>query len=316
MRLLAAIAAGIMPLFAFAPNQDISRAGPREAEVYREILIPGEDWQLVSAGFQSLSGPATNALGELFFNDIATSKIYRLNDKGEPETFVEESGRGKGQAFGPDGRLYAAAAGERKIVAYHADGSMEVVAEGFSGKDLTVRHTGTIYVSEPSGNQGEQGHVWLVLRDGFTQIVDTGLQSPVGLALSPDQTLLYVADSNTNRVYSFQIQADGSLADKRPCFALSQSEDANDSGVDGLKVDTEGRLYAATKRGIQICDPTGAARCILPLPNHQVSDLAFGGAERNLLYATCGDKLYKRKMRIRGAPSFLPPSPAKKKSSD
>lgn len=314
MRLLATLAAALTPFCAFAQNPDVPPGGTKEAESCPKILLPGEDWQLVSAGFELLEGPATNARGELFFNDIPTSKTYRLDAKSQPETFVEESGRGKGQAFGPDGRLYAVAAGERKIVAYNADGSMEVVAEGFSGKDLIVRHTGTIYVTEPKGNDKEQGHVWMVLQDGSTQVLDTGLEFPNGLALSPDQALLYVADSGKRWVYSFQIQTDGSLANKRQCFELKVPADTGDSGVDGLKVDTDGRLYAATKLGIQVCAPAGRVLCVLALPNGQVSNMAFGGAEMNLLYATCGDKLYKRKLRTRGAQSFHTPSPDRKTS--
>ncbi|NBV85756.1 MAG: gluconolactonase, partial [Verrucomicrobia bacterium] len=109
---------------------------PPGGAVLQKLIIPSEGWTLVSKEHEVLRGPATNTRGELFFNDVSNSKTYRLNANGEEETFVEESGKGGGQAFGPDGRLFAIAEGENKIVAYQPDGSMEVIAEGFHDGDL------------------------------------------------------------------------------------------------------------------------------------------------------------------------------------
>jgi sugar lactone lactonase YvrE len=315
MRLLAVITAvsiSLTPVFAFTQNLEKPSGETKHADACQQILIPGEDWQLVSEGFELLVGPATNARGELFFNDIQTSKTYRLNAEGQPETFVEESGKGNGQAFGPDGRLYAAAAGQNKIVAYNADGSMEVLLDGISGNDLIVRHDGTLYVTEPKMDGKEPGEVWLVRKDGSAQVVDTGLEFPSGIALSPDQRRLYVADSRTRWVYCYQIQTDGALANKRRFFELEISKNTEASYLGGLKVDTDGRLYAVTRAGIEVCDSGGTFQCILPLPNGNLSNLAFGGPGRNLLYATCGDKLYKRKIRALGVESYLAPSQDRK----
>jgi sugar lactone lactonase YvrE len=87
---------------------------------------------------------------------------------------------------------------------------------------------------------------------------------------------------------------------------------ADDSGADGLRVDRDGRLYVATRMGIQVCDQAGRVNCIIPTPNGKVSNLCFGGPEFDMLLATCGDKVYVRKLKARGAPNFLPPTtPAK-----
>ena len=74
-----------------------------------DILIPGEEWTLVSQGYKFTEGPAANAKGEVFFNDIPNSKTYKIGLDGKVSLFVADSKKGNGQAFGPDGRLYAVA---------------------------------------------------------------------------------------------------------------------------------------------------------------------------------------------------------------
>ncbi len=282
------------------------------SDVFQKILIPGEEWVLVSEGYKFLEGPACNREGELFFNDVPTSKTYRLKADGTVEPFIEESGKGDGQAFGPDGRLYAVAGGENKIVAYRRDGSMEVVTEGFRGNDLVVRHDGRIYVTEPGWDGKSPSRIWLIEKDGSKQVVDSGLKFSNGIALSPDQSLLYVADTRTRWIYSYQIQMDGKLAHKQRFFRLNLPDTADDSGADGIEVDRDGRVYVATRMGVQICDPAGRVQCVLPTPNGKVANLAFGGPGHDTLFAACGDKLYKRKLRTQGALSFLSPLPDKK----
>ena len=119
------------------------------------------------------------------------------------------------------------------------------------------------------------------------------------MTLSPDQTLLYVADSRTHWVYSYQIQPDGSLAHKQKYYHLHVPDTADDSGADGMRVDRDGRLYVATRMGIQVCDQAGRVNCIIPTPNGKVSNLCFGGEDFDTLFATCGDRVYRRKVKTR-----------------
>jgi len=76
---------------------------------------------------------------------------------------------------------------------------------------------------------------------------------------------------------------------------------AEDSGADGMRVDRDGRLYVATRLGIQVCDQAGRVNCIIPTPNGQVSNLCFGGENFDTLFATCGDRVYRRKLKVQGA---------------
>ncbi len=271
------------------------------------VLLPGEPWKLVAEGYQFTEGPAVNASGEVFFNDVPNSKTYKIEPDGKVSLFVDDSKRGDGQAFGPDGRLYAVAGGIDQIVAYGADGKQIKIADGFRGNDLVVRHDGRIYVTNPGWNGTDPSRVWLINSAGEKQVVDTGLKFSNGIALSPDQSLLYVADSRTHWVYSYQIQADGTLAAKQRYFHLHVPDAADDSGADGMRVDRDGRLYVATRMGIQVCDQAGRVNCIIPTPNGKVSNLCFGGKGFDTLYATCGDRIYKRKVNVQGAQGYQPP---------
>jgi sugar lactone lactonase YvrE len=125
--------------------------------------------------------------------------------------------------------------------------------------------------------------------------------------VSPDQTLLYVADSRTHWVYSYQIRPDGSLANKQKYYHLYQRDADDDTGADGLRCDRDGRLWVATRAGLQVCDQAGRVNCIIPTPNGRVSNLTFGGPDMDVLVATCGDRVYMRKVKVKGANAFQPP---------
>jgi gluconolactonase len=284
---------------------DPVKAG-RGSQQLREILIPGEDWTLVAEGYRFTEGPAANAQGEVFFNDIPNGKAYKIGSDGQVSLFLADSKRANGQSFGPDGRLYAVATGAGQVLAYDSGGKPTLVAEGIRGNDLVVRHDGGIYVTNPGGN-GSSSKVWYISPQGEKRVVDEGLKFANGVTLSPDQTLLYVADFASHWVYSFQAQPDGSLRYKQRYFHLHSPDTADDAGADGMRVDRNGRLYAATRIGIQVCDQAGRVNCIIPTPNGRVANLCFGGADFQTLYATCGDRVYKRKVKVKGANAFAPP---------
>jgi gluconolactonase len=277
----------------------------------KEIVLPGEDWQLVAEGYSLTEGPAVNAKGEVFFNDVLNSKTYKIGLDGKVNLFLADSKKGDGQAFGPDGRLYAVAGGEEKIVAYDAAGKATVITDGFRGNDLVVLHDGGIYVTHPGWNGTDPSKVWYVSPKGEKKAVDTGLRFSNGVTVSPDQTLLYVAESRTHWVYSFQIQPDGSLKHKQRYYHLHVPDTADDSSADGMRVDRDGRLYVATRLGIQVCDQAGRVNCIIQTPNGKVANFCFGGENFDTLFATCGDKVFKRKLKVKGAHAWdLPHKPA------
>jgi gluconolactonase len=272
----------------------------------KEILRPGEGWQLVGESYRFTEGPAVNAKGEVFFNDVPASKTYKVGLDGKVGEFIADSKRGNGQAFGADGRLYAVASGSKQVIAYDAAGKGTVIAEEIAGNDLIVRHDGGVYVTHPGGGQ-TLSQVWYISPAGEKKVVDRGLKFSNGVTLSPDQSLLYVADFASHWVYSYQIQPDGSLAHKQKYYHLHAPDTADDAGADGIRADRDGRLYVATRMGIQVCDQAGRVNCIIQTPNGRVANLCFGGENFDTLFATCGDKVYKRKLKVKGANAFEAP---------
>jgi sugar lactone lactonase YvrE/enterochelin esterase-like enzyme len=272
----------------------------------QQIVIPGEDWKLVAEGYRFTEGPAVNAQGEVYFNDVGGSKTFKVDRKGLVSQFLADSRRGDGQAFGPDGRLYANAGALQQVVAYAPDGKPTMIADGFRGNDLVVRAGGGIYVTDPFGTPNSS-KVWYISPRGEKRVVDEGLRFANGICLSPDQSLLYVADSRSHWVYSYQVQPDGTLAHKQKYYHLHMPDTADDSGADGLRVDRDGRLWVATRLGLQVCDQAGRVNCIIPTPNGKVSNLTFGGENFDTIYATCGDKVFSRRVKVQGANNYEPP---------
>lgn len=282
--------------------------GKSRQPVATAIVKPGEGWKLVSSGHGFTEGPASNDKGEVFFTDIPKNRIHKVGLDGTVTVFAENTGGANGLMFGTDGRLYACASDRKAIVAYDDQGQAEAVVEGAESNDLVVL-ADRGYFTDPNSKK-----VWHVNAALEKSVVDTGLGFPNGLITSPDQSLLYVADSRSRWVYSFQINPDGSLAHKQRFFHLRLGDADPDSGADGLAVDTTGRLYVATRLGIQICDPVGRVNAILPKPGPGwLSNVKFGGPNRDELYVTCGEAVFKRKVQTKGVvacePPIKPPAP-------
>jgi sugar lactone lactonase YvrE len=276
-------------------------------EKLQDVLIAGEDWKLVAQNFRSTDGPAVNSKGEVFFNDGRSDKTLKIALDGKVSDFVADTHRGAGEAVGTDGRIYSAADATDQIIATDGNGKSVVFTEGIHANDLTIAFNGNMYVTQSPIKVGEIGKVWLVSPKGEKKLVDPDFSFPNGLALSPDQSVLYVGDYRSHWVYSYAILPDGSLGPKQQFADLYVPSGAKDSAADGMRVDRDGRLYTTTRSGIQVCDASGHLLGIITVPAPRVSNLTFGGAELDAIYATCGDKIFARKVKARGVLPFESP---------
>lgn len=275
-----------------------------------EILDPASDWKEVSSGHQFTEGPAIDKNGELYFADTRAG-IYKIGG-----TFLAEAHHTSGLMFGPDGKLYAAEQTGKRVVAYNvaynvaydvtAPGKETVVTEGVVPNDLCVSSKGDIYFTEPSTHR-----VYLV-KNGKRQVVYEGITYPNGVRLSPDESLLVVADSASRSVWSFQVLADGTLANGEPFYRLVlPDEGAMKANADGMAFDVQGFLYVATYQGIQICDQAGRVVAIIDKPSAATpSNVVIGGPDMQTLYVTAGDKVFARHLRRKGFHPWQPVKPA------
>lgn len=163
-----------------------------------------------------------------------------------------------------------------------------------------------MYVSEPNGNE-RPGKLYLIRPNQPKVVVDEGIKYPNGMAFTPDQTQMYVAESTSHWIWAFQVKKDGTLDDKQRFGRLYAPDTAENAWPDGLKCDTAGRVYVATRMGIQVLDQVGRVNAILPVPSGQPSNVCFGGANFDILYVTSQDKIYRRKLKTRGVNTFDPP---------
>jgi sugar lactone lactonase YvrE len=272
------------------------------------LLVPGEDWQLVGEGYQFTEGTAANAKGEVFFLDIPASKNYKVGLDGKLSVLSVDTKRASGACFGPDGKRYTAAGGARQILSYDENDKVTVVADSISGNDLVVASNGNIYVTVPDGST-PRGKLFLIRPNGEKLVADSGLRFPNGVTLSPDQTQLYATESASHWVWVYKIKPDGTLTFKQRYGWLHVPDWEENAWSDGLKCDTAGRVYVTTRIGIQVLDQLGRVNAIIPAPlsNGQTSNVCFSGPEFNILYVSAGDKIFRRKLKTRGANTFNPP---------
>ena len=291
----------------------VSAATPTKNQYLKDILIPGKDWELVGEGYKFTEGIAANAAGEVYYQDIPNSKTYKVSLDGKVSVLPINAKKASGTSFAPDGKRIVAAGATKQIIGYDAHENEKILADSIAGNDLVVAKNGNIYVTVPDGSE-LPGKLYLIRPTGEKIMVDKGLKYPNGLALTPDQSQLYVTESASHWVWIFKINKDGTLSNKQQYGWLHVQDENENAWADGIKCDTAGRIYVATKLGIQILDQLGRVNAIIQVPKGQASNCCFGGANFNTLYVSCGDKVYRRVLKVRGANSFEEPVKTKKPS--
>jgi gluconolactonase len=282
------------------------KTGSSKNQFLSDILIPGEEWQLVGKDYKFTEGTAANAFGEAFYQDIPNSKTYKVSVDGKLTTLEVNAKRASGTSFGADGKRYTVAGETKQVIAYEPSEKEAIIADSISGNDIVVAYNGNIYITSPDGIQ-KPSKLYLVQPGRKPLVVDEGLKFANGLTLSPDQTQLYVTESATHWVWAYQIKPDGSLVNKQHYGWLHVSDTDDNAWSDGLRCDTTGRIYVTSRLGIQVLDQLGRVNAIIPIPQAGASNLCFGGKNFDTMYVTANDKVYKRRFKVRGANTFEKP---------
>jgi sugar lactone lactonase YvrE len=292
--------------------------GANPKQPVMDIILPDQGWEVVSEGHKFTEGTTADAEGNIYFTDIPNNQIWKIGPDGKPAVFASDTHGANGLKIAPDSRLFACEEEGGRVVAYDVKtAKATVIAEGFQRpNDLVISHDGNIYVSEPPLSQ-----VWHISPTGEKKIViekKNGIMFPNGIGLTPDQSQLVIVDTRGCNFSIFQIAPDGTLIHGAPFYTAQIASTDRESGADGLCLDKEGRLYVATRIGIQVFDQAGRVIAIIPKPqdaknrNQWLANISFGGKDFADLYIACGDKIYKRKTKVKGAMGFETPTKPEK----
>lgn len=296
---------------------------PAERLRAEPILPPGATpKKLLDRGARE--GPVWHAqLGLLFSGD---GDIGQLTRTGEHKVFRKGAGT-NGLFFDRTGRLIACEHGGRRITRTEADGSIKVLADRFEGarfnspNDLTLDSRGRIYFTDPRyGNRSGmeikdaagklvEGVYRVDSNGSVTRILTHEVDRPNGLAITPDDKHLFVADNKNDAVgaarklWRFDLREDGLIVSdsRKLIFDWGTSR-----GPDGMEIDRQGRLFVAgglnvanppaettdRKGGVYVLSQSGELLEFIPIPRDEVTNVAFGGDDQKTLYITAGGTLW------------------------
>ena len=260
----------------------------------------------VAGDFQFLEGPVwVSARNELLFSDIPASRIMRYTPATNSiRVSREPSGQANGNALDPQGRLVTCEHANRQVSRTELDGTVSALATRYEGKrlnspnDIVCRSDGSVYFSDPPyGVKPElreldfQG-VFRVSPNGKAlTLVTCDFIKPNGLAFSPDEKILYIADTELGHIRAFDVNADGALTNSRVFCKVERP--------DGFRVDVEGRLYISAMKSVEVFDRTGTKLGEITLPERP-ANVAFGDPDRQTLYICARTGLYRIRVNIPG----------------
>jgi gluconolactonase len=318
-----ALCALMVPLFALLTQAEDMTRIPLPVE----MLAPEAKVQ-VAAGVCFLEGPAVDAAGNVFFSDISGNRILKMDSQGSVSTFRADSGRTNGNTFDAQGRLISCEGaengpgGRRRIVRTNiATGEVEVLTDRYEGmrynspNDVVVDSLGRVWFTDPlyapdrSVMEQKDEAVYRIDRDGKVTRVITqpAIGRPNGLAITPDARTLYLVDSDPSpggnrKIWTFEISADGAAGKQRLVYDFGRGR-----GGDGMRLDSRGNLWIAAgitvprhanetaevPPGVYVVTPEGKLLGRIPIPEDVITNLAFGGPDKKMLYVTAGKTVYK-----------------------
>ncbi len=277
---------------------------------FKSFVLPNAPLLKLGEGFAWLEGPAWFADADcLLFSDLPNDRIMRWTESGGVSVFRQPSGFANGHTRDRQGRLVGCSHRHRCITRTELDGTVTVLADRYGGRrlnspnDVVCKSDGTIWFTDPQygiqtdyeGGKQEPELPVAVYRldpqDGSLRVVADDFQGPNGLCFSPDESLLYIAESGlqfaTDPVQHIRVfdAADGRLANGRVFHKVSPGF------ADGFRCDTEGNVWSSAADGVHCIDPGGELLGKVLTPS-LVSNLAFGGRYRSRLFLCASHTLY------------------------
>ena len=278
------------------------------------VFAPGS-LEKVAEGYNFTEGPAWDGM-RVIFSDISGDTVYAVVPGEAPIVLYQPSSRANGHTFDREGHLLNAEHGSGTITRWTPEGGRRTVVAAYLGKhlnspnDLVVRSDGLILFTDPPyGLNSAYGGVQRVAEIGFNGVftfdetsgrmtlIDDALERPNGIALSPDEATLYVSDSASNKLWAYSLAADGTASDKRLLANLAL--EGKPFPVDGLRVDSEGRVFATCPAGVCVIAPDGTRVATLELPI-RASNVGWAGPDLSDLYITSATEVWKVSTRARG----------------
>jgi gluconolactonase len=286
---------------------------------FRSMVLPNAPLETLGTGYRWLEGPVWFADHDcLYVSDIPNDRILRWSEQGGVSVFRQPSGFANGHARDQQGRLIGCSHHDRCITRTELDGTVTVLASRYRGKrlnspnDLVCKSDGTIWFSDPrygistdyeGGKQSSElppALYRLQPATGDLEIVADDFEGPNGLAFSPDERWLYVAESGRSlspdpRQYirRFAVSEDGRLSGGE-CF-----HKITPGFADGLRVDSEGNVWSSAADGVHCLSPEGELLGKIRAPS-VVSNLAFGGRNRSRLFLCASHTLMAIYTNVRG----------------
>ena len=279
----------------------VGSCGAKEPPPLPENIEP----QLVVDGIDFAEGPIFDRDGNLYFvNHIRNGTIGRRTPGGEVTVWCETGGQANGLKIDAEGYIIAADYGGKRVLRIHPNGKdIQVLTDNYKGKaylgpnDVCLDAAGNIYFTDPTGSsvQNPIGSVYRISSKGQVTQLDTGLAFPNGLAVSPDQTRLFVAESSPNRLLVYDLQPDGTVANRKVVMQF------NTPTLDGMMFDEYGRLWIArwSNKTVDVVTQDGKLVASIPAGGDQVSNLCFW--EKSLYVTVAGEhSIYRLDVEVGG----------------
>jgi gluconolactonase len=276
-------------------------------------LIDG-DAQRLDTGFTFTEGPLYHPNGFYYFVDVRESKFYRIKPGEKAELLRENTGEGNGTTFDPQGRLIQCEGGNRRVTRWPADGtfaSSDVLMDRFDGKrlsrpnDVVCKSDGSVYFTNPGlriplgERELDPSAVYRIMPDGSNKHV-ADFEYPNGLAFSPDERVLYVANTR-QAAYIHRIELDSAGNMVRRSIFADMSSDEKIGVPDGMKVDVQGNVYCTGPGGTWVYAADGTHIGTIKTPEVP-ANLAFGGPDMKTLFFTAHTSVYSMRVKVAGLP--------------